>query len=63
MRYFLGLMRLERINFFLFGFAIFYIVVSFIFSIKNDSSSTIKSISADVPFNQTDYSGDTEEES
>jgi murein DD-endopeptidase MepM/ murein hydrolase activator NlpD len=63
MRYFLGLMRLERINFFLFGFAIFYIVVNFIFSIKNDSSSTMKSISADIPFNQTDDSEDIDEES
>ncbi len=63
MRYFLGLMRLERINFFLFGFAIFYIVVSFIFSIKNDSSGTIKSISADIPFNQTDDSEGIDEES
>lgn len=51
MYYFLSLIRLERINFFLFGLAIFWIILNFIFNIqRNISSSTIKSISINIPF-------------
>jgi len=64
MHYFLSLTRLERINFFLFGFAIFCITLSFIFNIQsNISSSIIKPISIEIPFSQINYNEDLDEES
>lgn len=64
MHYFLSLTRLERINFFLFGFAIFCITLSFIFNIQsNISSSIIKPISIKIPFSQINYNEDLDEES
>lgn len=52
MHYFLSLTRLERINFFLFGFSLLCIIASFILSIKDeDSFNTIKPISINVAFN------------
>lgn len=64
MHYFLSLSRLERINFFLFGFAIFCIILNFVFNIQsNISSSIIKPISIEIPFNQINYNEDIDDES
>ena len=51
MHYFLSLTRLERINFFLFGFSIFCIFVSFVLSVQDRISlNTTRTININVAF-------------
>ncbi len=52
MHYFLSLTKLERINFFLFGFSLFCIIANFIFSVQDkESFNTTRRISINIAFN------------